>query len=255
MAVAWWVILNSPDLLCYIFSLFIDHFDISDDDDDDDDDMHLIHNPNDASSNGKETMLNLAFGANQPEDEKLDMPLYARSDQIGLHDLGDHSLPSHHYFNAGLGALRRKMGDTDSSKNPVLNRMVSLMEKNPIPILFPEPFLFPRIFWNSIPGAKSYAGAMPSFMFSNQKKIDFSEGLASLEDHLSVRSKDLLLPTARNIQYNHFSFDLRCNRSLKDTSATWLMNRGLAYVPEVCCNMIHFNSPYHSSFSLCLLIF
>ena len=188
-------------------------------------------------------IVNLAFGSNQPDEGDITNPLYCRTDQMILQGLNDFGMPSHLYLNNALYVLKRRRAGANPARNPVVSRMVSLLGNDPSPLLFPEALLFPRLFWDFIPKVNSVSGALPSFLYPNEPTFPFAQTLMPLSEHLRVRARDLLLPTARTPAYQHFVFDCLVNRYLRGTSSSWLMDRGLGFVPEAK-NDSHENDPF-----------
>lgn len=176
----------------------------------------------------------LAYGCNQ--EQMLDelIPLYARMDHVPVHEVQGGHLPGHYFINQALGVLKRSGRSLKVNNHPVLANMVSMAADNPVPLLYPEAMLFPRLFWDAVPGVGSIIGALPSFMYVNDgKSATKTSNLLSLSEHLAIRCRDMLLPTSRTPAYQHFAFDVLANTYLKGNSAEWAMCRGLGYIPEV----------------------
>ena len=118
--------------------------------------------------------------------------------------------------------------------NAMLQHIVSITDNACISLLYPEAQLFPRIFWKS--QDSSVVGSIPSFMlncfFNNS-----DNGIASLQEHNSIRMKDGDLLTSKQNTYWHYLFDLVLNQQLLRCSSSLVLKRGLEFLLEDDCGV------------------
>jgi hypothetical protein len=180
-------------------------------------------------------IMDMAVGNNQDmgDQERAQMPLFARADIPVVHESSNTTLPSHFYLNQGLHLMRRKLFHSNPVTHPVLNHIVSRISGNPIGLAYPEGLLFPMIFWDTVTETQSVTGALPSFMFYGQGKSEFAQNLGSLNEHLKVRVRDKFSHTSRTPAYLHFAFDVLINTAFQSISPGIFRDKGLEFMPQV----------------------
>ena len=183
---------------------------------------------------GDEWLRNYCLGSNDGEGVlQFSNCMYSRSDTSILQDAAYRSIPGHFLLNNGLGVLRRNKIAAKTCLNSVISHMASVISANPVPLLFPESLLFPRLFADSIKTSDSIIGCLPSFMFMEGGHNYIAPNLATLEEHMQVRASDMFLNCARTPSYQHFIFDIQANRALKHSCTSSIMKRGLSFIPEL----------------------
>ena len=159
--------------------------------------------------------------------------MYTRSDTACLMDAAYRPIPGHFLLNNGLGVMRRSKVGAKSCLNSVISHMASVISDYPVPLLYPEALLFPRLFADGLAGCDTIIGCLPSFMYIEDGIKQVAPNLSSLQNHLHVRAADMFSNCARTPSYQHFIFDIQANRSLKHSSCSSIMRRGLNFIPEL----------------------
>ena len=109
------------------------------------------------------------------------------------------------------------------SQKYFLQRLASVIDKNTLPLIYPEAMLFPSIFWSMVDDNGSILGSIPSGLLVSSNR----HGFASMKDHTRCR---FCLPgtaTSTNPLYISFMYDILVNLTMNREDSRIILNRGL----------------------------
>ena len=112
----------------------------------------------------------------------------------------------------------------------MLQHSVSISDNACVSLLYKEGQLFPRIVWKS-QDSSLYSIVRAEFINNTDN------GIASLQEHNSIRMKDGDLLTSKQNTYWHFLFYLILNQQLLRGSSSLVLKRGLEFLLEDDCGM------------------
>ena len=140
----------------------------------------------------------------------------------------------HYLLNKTLGAkyTTMKLKSVPRRYEQLLHQIYSNYFGNSEPLLYPEAQIKTNIFFKDEEG--SIVGALPSVCFGKYgEKLKQPGGLASLDDHIQIRLRDLIGPIARDTQMIAFYADCRLNRGLTENSAVKVLKRGFEFCTKL----------------------
>ena len=105
-----------------------------------------------------------------------------------------------------------------------LQRMASTIDKQCVPLLYPEAMMFPSIFWQLHNDSGSFPGALPSSFLASKVS---SSGFASIKSHINVRLTNQYSSSSSNPSYITFLFDILSNFLLNSVDSRIIIARGL----------------------------
>ena len=105
-----------------------------------------------------------------------------------------------------------------------LQCLVSVIESDSIPLIYPEAMSFPSIFYYMISSCGSIIGALPSSLLAYAGS---RHGFASPKDHIRTRMTSYSSSSSSNQRYLSFLFDIATNLTLNRQDTRIILNRGL----------------------------
>jgi hypothetical protein len=154
------------------------------------------------------------------------MPIYTHLDEGS--DYASSSASNHVLLNS-LGHMlirRNKQLSGTSNQRNFLQRLVSRMPGDTLPLAYPEGMLFANIFHYDTKNG-DIVGALPSALLNSDETLH-GLGFASLQDHYRTRLSNASLFTASDPKYHLFAFDCLSNLALRGCDSRIILRRGFA---------------------------
>ena len=113
--------------------------------------------------------------------------------------------------------------------NHHIQKFVSTVLGEYVPLLYLEAMMFPSIHWKAAGDKCSIVGAIPSSLMNDSIKQD---GFATIQQHIRTRLTCPSTTTSTDPRYISYCFDVMSNLSATYNDTRMVMNRGLTVVDD-----------------------
>ena len=141
-------------------------------------------------------------------------------------DYENYTMNNHVVLNNLGHMLIRRNRELSSTlnQNHFLQKMVSRVPGESLPLAYPEGMLFSNLFYADT-NRGSIIGALPAALLNDQRTLE-EMGFASLEDHYRTRLSHPGLLTSSDPKYHLFAFDCLANLALRGCDSRIILSRG-----------------------------